>query len=200
MSILSFFNHKDQDSRQLALDLPNIIMQDKAQSTIRSYFYAFRKWQTWANKYSATVLPASQRYFTLYLVHLIKTCSSILAFNTAIYSVAWAHKKFGFNSPSDSHLPKQVIQAGHRILGKATVNRKLPLERRHIRMLQDKFAHNNLAELQIVMLITLGFVGFFQWDVLSALKRSGLTLSTNYLVVFLEKGKTINLDRALGYI
>ena len=67
-------------------------------------------------------------------------------------------------------------------------------------MLQDKFAHNNLAELQIVMLITLGFVGFFQWEVLSALKCSGLKFYTNYLVVFLEKGKTINLDRVLGYI
>ena len=125
----------------------------------------------------------------MYLVHLIKTCSFISAFNTAIYSVAWAHKKFGFNSPSDSPFPKQVMQAGHRILGKETVNRKLPLERHHIRMLQDKFAHNNLAELQIVTLITPGFVGFFRWDELSVLKCSDLKFYKNFLVVFLEKRK-----------
>ena len=56
-------------------------------------------------------------------------------------------------------------------------------------MLQDKFAHNNLAELQIVTLITLGFVGFFQWDELSALMCSDLKFYTNYMVVFLEKRK-----------
>ena len=39
-------------------------------------------------------------------------------------------------------------------------------------MLQDKFANTNLAELQIVTLITLGFVGFFRWDELSALDNN----------------------------
>ena len=78
-----------------------------------------------------------------------------------------------------------MIQAGHRILGKATVNRGLPFKD----IIQDKFAHTSLAELQIVTLINLGFVGLFIWDELSALNCSDLKFYTNYLVVFLEKRK-----------
>ena len=65
---------------------------------------------------------------------MIKTFSSGSAFNNVTYDVALAQKKFGFNSRTDSPLPKQVIQTGHRILGRATVNRTRPVERHHIRM------------------------------------------------------------------
>ena len=37
-SMLKFIRHRDPDLRQLALELPNIIMLDKAHSTVRSYF------------------------------------------------------------------------------------------------------------------------------------------------------------------
>ena len=114
--------------------------------------------------------------------------------------VAWANKKFGFNSLTDSPLPKLVIQARHRILGRATVNRKFPLEINHRRTLSDKFAPTNLAELQIVTFITLGFVGLFKWNQLSALKVQIISFKQTTWWYSFKKGKTISSERALGSI
>ena len=52
-----------------------------------------------------------------------------------------------------------------------------------------KYGNSDLPDLQIVTLITLGFVGFFRWDDLSELKFSDLFFYLDHLVDFLEKWK-----------
>ena len=58
----------------------------------------------------------------------------------------------------------------HRILGKAPTNRKVSLEKHHLRLLFDKFAFATLDKIQILTLISLGFTGFLRWDDLSRIK------------------------------
>ena len=70
----------------------------------------------------------------------------------------------------DNHLPKQVIQPGHRSWEKQQLTGNSPLK--------DNILYKNVARqicayqfdrASIATLITLGFVGFFGWDELSAL-------------------------------
>ena len=75
------------------------------------------------------------------------------------------------------------------MLGSLTVNRKLPLLRSHLKMLIEKYKFASLAFLQILTLITLGFVGFLRWDDLINLKISDLSFHDNHLAIFLEKRK-----------
>ena len=81
------------------------------------------------------------------------------------------HTKFGLNSPTNSLTAKQVINAAHRILGKAPTNRKLPLKKHNLRLLFDKVAFATLDKIQILTLISLGFTGFLRWDDLSRITR-----------------------------
>ena len=74
--------------------------------------------------------------------------------------MAWAHKKLGLHSPTESAMAKQLIRAGQRILGGATAKTEHPLETEHLKVLQDKFAYAGLDQLQIVTLATFGFAGF----------------------------------------
>ena len=91
-------------------------------------------------------------------------------------------------TPSSSPIVKQIIQAAHRQIGKATINRKLPLEKSHLKLLHDKFAQPSLDQLQIVTLITLGFVVFLRWNDLSRL-RCYIIFHNDHMTNFLEKKK-----------
>ena len=155
-------HYKDSELLYLANRLPAILLLDKAPNTVKKYFSAFRKWEFWANSKSVSALPADVKIFPLFLVSLIDSSNSLSTFNSIIYGVDWAYKTFGLQSPTKSLISKQIIELAKRIIGKSTTNRKLPLERYHVQLLQHKFVRGNLEQLRIVTLITLGFVAFLR--------------------------------------
>ena len=178
--------HKDPEITLLISSLPSVLLADTAQSTVRKYLYAFKKWGNWAKRKGFTPVPANPKVFVFYLVHLLNTSST---FDSVIHGVSWAHKKFGLNSPANSLAAKQVINAAHRILGKAPTNRKLPLEKHHLRLLFDKFAFATLDKIQILTLIFLGFTGFLRWDDLSRIKLCDISFQESFVAIFLEQRK-----------
>ena len=79
-------------------------------------------------------------------------------------------------------MTKQLIRAGQRILGCATVKGKHPLKVEHLKALQDKFAFASLDQLQIVTLATLGFAGFLTLSRLrtaKAVRRKSSNMAAN---------------------
>ena len=84
-----------------------------------------------------------------------------------VQGVSWVHLKIGLTPPSVFPIAKQIVQAAQRIFGKTPKNRKLPLQINHVRLLLVQFAFGDLAQLQIVFVITLGFAGFLRWADLS---------------------------------
>ena len=123
-------------------------------------------------------LPAQQDYFALFLILQIKTSNSVSS-----------HRKLGFISPTEHDLCKQIIQAGHRVLGRIPISRKLPLAQMHIRKLFERYSEGSLDKLQILCLIVLGFFAFLRWDDLSQLRVSDIHLRSDHAAVFLEKRK-----------
>ena len=181
--------HKDPEITLLISSLPSVLLADTAQSTVRKYFYAFKKWGNWAKRKGFTPVPANPKVFVLYLVHLLNTSSTKSSFDSVIHGVSWAHKKSGLNSPANSLTAKQVINAGHIILGLAPTNCKLPLEKHHLRLLFDKFAFATLDKIQILTLISLGFTGFLRWNDLSRIKLCDISFHESFVAIFLEQRK-----------
>ena len=168
--------HKDQEIKQLAYELPQVILQDLAQSTVKRYLSSLTKWISWARSKKIVPLPAQQDYFALFLILQIKTSNSVSSFNSLLAAVGWAHHKLGFISPTEHDLCKQIIQAGRRMLGRIPINRKLPLAQMHIRKLYERYSEGSLDKLQILCLIVLDFFAFLRWDDLSQLRVSDIYL------------------------
>ena len=84
---------------------------------------------------------------------------------------------------------RQIIQAGHRMLGRTPINRKLPLAQMHIKKLFERYSERSFKNLQILCLIVLGFFAFLRWDDLSQLRASDIHLRGDHAAVFLEKTK-----------
>ena len=164
-------------------------MQDLALSTRKKYFRMFQKWETWAKQKKVSVTPAQPIFFNLFLLFQMKKVSSFSTFSGITSAVAWAHKKLGLYSPTESAMTKQLIRAGQRILGCATAKGKHPLKVEHLKALQDKFAFASLDQLQIVTLGTLGFAGFLRWDNLSQIKTCDIDFHRGFIKIFLEKRK-----------
>ena len=177
-------NHDDKEIGALAL-----LTQDLALSARKKYFRVFQKWETWAEQKKVSVIPAQPIFFNLSLLFQMKKGSSFSTFSGITSAVAWAHKKLGLYSPTESAMTKQLVRAGQRILGCATAKGKHPLKLKHVKALQDKFAYASLDQLQIVTLATLGFAGFLRWDDLSQIKACDIDFHLGFMKLFLEKCK-----------
>ena len=92
----------------------------------------------------------------------------------------------GLISPTSHPLVMELINAGHRILGKSTVNRKKPLLHSHMKMLLARFSHGSLPDLQILVLITLGCFRLFRWDQLSNLKVEDVVFHPDHTAIFVK--------------
>ena len=68
------------------------------------------------------------------------------------------------------------------------MNRKQPLETKHVKAIIAKFKDGNLGQLQIATLITLGFSAFLRWDDLSNWKGK-TSLEEDHMKIFLVKCK-----------
>ena len=138
----SLQSYRDSEVRSLAQALPHFLMQDLAPDTIKKYMSSFKKWSAWAESKSSSPIPAPAELFAAFFILQIKYCNSSSDFDTVIASVAWAHRKMGFTFSTDHPLSKQLINAGHRLLGKNTTNRKKPLLHTRVKALIDKFGRD----------------------------------------------------------
>ena len=130
----------------------------------------------------------------------ISICNFISTFDAIIAGIAWAHTKTGFPSPTDHTLVKQLISSAHRMLSSLPVNRKLPLLRSQLKVLTEKYKFASLDFLQILTLITLGFVGFLRWDDLINLSISDLSFHDNHSAAFFWKSvKTTSFRKVYRY-
>ena len=66
-----------------------------------------------------THTPAPIDLLSVFLILQIRVYSSSSTFDSIIVGVAWAHKRMGLTSPTSHPLIMQLINADHRILGRA---------------------------------------------------------------------------------
>ena len=97
---------EDPDLKELAAKLPDTILRSRADSTVKKYLEAFKRWKAWAKQHGMTPMPAKEVHVALYLQHLGDTSQSKAAVEGACNALAWIHSTAGLPSPTLSPFVK----------------------------------------------------------------------------------------------
>ena len=100
---------KDLDLKGLASRLPATILHSQADSTVKKYLRAYRRWKSWATQYDFDPIPAKPHQFVLYLQHLSETSKSKAAVEEAANVMSWVHSCAGLPSISANRFVKATV-------------------------------------------------------------------------------------------
>jgi hypothetical protein len=176
------YTDDDTDLKSLAEELPEIIFQSRADSTVRSYAGAFRRWKDWAQKYRKPVIPAVAFDVSLYLVHISHSCKSPAPIIKAVSAISWAHKLAGAIDPNLSNIVKSTSEGLKRKLCKP-INKKEPITADILKQIVDLHIGHagmnqcNLLNIRTVTMCLVAYAGFLRFDELANIKLKHLTFT-----------------------
>ena len=183
----------DPELRRLASCLPARAVEAKASSTTERYSRAFQKFREWASCHrEITPLPSDDISVALYLEFLLQSNCSISALESACYGISWAHNLYGFPTPCNSSLVKNILEAGKRKLAKP-VSKKEPVTPVMINELCIKFAgpSASLSDLRLAAICVTAYAAFLRFNELAALRCCDVKFCDNTFVeITIVKSKT----------
>ena len=176
--------------RELTCNLKSLVMMDRAQSTVKKNCLSYYMWCRWAARHGLKPLPAEGCYFVLYLSEIISTASTPSPVIAAVYGVTWAHRKAGITDPASHPLVVQAVGAAKRLLAQP-IARKDPIKLDHLKEIADKFDKPgmSLKDLQTLLIILVGFMGFMRWSDLSSIRVENIQILPYHMSILLEKRK-----------
>ena len=95
---------EDPEHKELAQRLPDTTLHSRADSTVRKYLGAFKRWKSWASERQIAPMPAKDHHVALYIQFLADSTKSRSAIEEACNSIAWVHLMAGLSSPQCHHL------------------------------------------------------------------------------------------------
>ena len=181
--------------------LQQVIMLDKAPSTVKAYRAAFKRWHRWATELKLPTYtpclgtpcgPVSPPPGTRDLLHEEATTQSVAA-------LRWMHEKA--TDPTSDPTVKQLYQALRRLHSRP-VHRKPPLSPLQFKEVILCLACDGAppADLQTATILVLGFCGFFCWDDMEALKRDSLDFCDTHMTIYFGKRKNYQLRDCDGLL
>ena len=182
---------KDPELRKLAADLPLRTIEAKAPSTTDRYSRAFQKFREWSSPYNEVVcLPSDEISVALYLESLIQGGSPYSSLESACYGINWAHNLYGFQSPCDSKLVKNVLEAAKRGLAKP-VSKKEPVTPAMILDICNRFAgpNANLSDLRLATICVTAYTAFLRYNELASLRCSDVSFCDSFVKIYVYKSK-----------
>ena len=184
---------EDPELKILASKLPSTILHSLADSTIKKYLGAFRRWKTWATFHSLVSIPTKSQEVALYLQHVAEETRSKSAAEEAYHALAWVHSTAGLSSPSSHPFVKATLEGLQHSLAKPVV-KKGPIT---LKMLEAVFDDANesgsLSDLLLVTACLLSFAGFLRFDELINLRPCDFTLSQPIFSIRMVRSKTDQL-------
>jgi len=114
---------EDPDLRDLASRLPQTILHSRADSTVKKYLGAFRRWKLWAGQHNLTPIPAKPHEFSLYLQHIGESKKSKSAAEEACNAVSWVHSTAGLPPLLSDCFVKATLEGLRRMLAKPVKRR-----------------------------------------------------------------------------
>ena len=183
---------KDPELRKLAADLPLRTIEAKAPSTTDRYSRAFQKFREWSSPYNEVVcLPSDEISVALYLESLIQGGSPYSSLESACYGINWAHNLYGFQSPCDSKLVNNVLEAAKRGLAKP-VSKKEPVTPAMILDICNRFAgpNANLSDLRLATICVTAYTAFLRYSELASLCCCDVSFCDFFVKIYVYKSKT----------
>ena len=173
--------------------LPDVLKSTRAENTVNNYKRAFNRWKFWCLAHGLKdeeTLPARAFHVALYLVSLVQTANTASPIINAYYALKWYHDMFEYDSPTDSRLVTNVLQAAKRKLAKP-VNKKEPMT---VELLQKMYGHmyveGNVMNQRFITICLLSYAGFFRSSEVLNLKRCDIFIFSKYMSIFIEASKT----------
>ena len=149
-----------------------LILNSKSDNTIKSYFYAFKRWEQFISLHGHCVIPAQPVQVALYLTSLLNNESSFHPVCNTVYGIKWAHEINGLPDPTTNTCVSSVLEASKRIAVKPN-EKKEPISPDTLIELCNMFKDSvDLLIVRDLAMILLSFSGFLRYDEVSSLRFS----------------------------
>ena len=155
---------------------------------MKKYAGAARRWRRWAKRHHLEAFPADAFHVAHYLVELMQSAKTPAPIVAAIYGISWALQLGGWPDVTQDNCVQRVLQGARRLLSRQT-QRMRPLTKRQLKQIAEATDQQSLGELQTLLLIVLGYAGFFRWDDLSSIFADEIIFRRDYMAVFLARRK-----------
>ena len=186
---------EDPELRGLARRLPETIVHSRADSTVKKYLGAFRRWKVWASQHNMPSLPAKDSQVALYLQSLGEKSQSKSAVEEACNAIAWVHSTAGLPTPTTSPFVKTTLEGMQRLLAKPTV-KKAPITPAMLEdMVEDAKKSRSLADLRLTTACLLAYAGFLRFNELVNIRPCDITIHKEKMVLYIPRSKTDQLRK-----
>ena len=196
---LFFQSHQDEirclpDALAGKIDpLPDLLFKSRSDSTRHKYECSFIRWKKWALSNDlgrGDILPAKAFHVAIYLSSLIQSCKTSSPLTSAFYAMKWYHEIYDFESPTNSKLVINILEAGKRILAKPSV-KKDPITPELLKVLYDNvFEHANIKNQRIISACLVAYAGFMRSSELLNIKVCDIMFYETFMSIFVESSKT----------
>ena len=167
-----------------------LLMKSKSDNTVKSYFYAFKRWEHFITQQGHNALPAQPVHVALYLTHLVNNGSSFHPVSNAVYGIKWAHDVNGLQDPTTNSFVVSVLEASKRTVSKKT-EKKEPISSETLIEICAMFKDSSdLLVIRDLTMMLLSFSGFLRFDEVSSLRFNDVRICDNFLVLNITKSKT----------
>ena len=155
---------KDPELKELASRLLATILHSRANSTVKKYLGAYRRWKSWATAHKMDPVPARPHEFVLYLQHLGEETSSKAAVEEACNALSWVHSSVGLMPITADPFVKAALEGLQRTLAKAVVKKEPVTTEMLEAIVLDAKSSGSLSDLRLATACLLGFAGFLRFD------------------------------------
>ena len=168
------------------------LFQSKVQSTSQRYLKEIGKFFSWCKVAGVQSPPPLSVALTLaYMAKVFNQSQSYSNLLLSYSALKWYHSflPFAHENPCDSPILSSFLEAAKR--GKQAITRKVPVSTDMIKAIVDKYASTDacMKDLRLACLCTLGFTAFLQFDELSSIVPAHLSITPDYLKIFIPWAK-----------
>jgi hypothetical protein len=173
--------------------LPELLTESRAANTRTSYRCGLTRCKNWAVKQgldSKDILPARALQVAIYLASIIQTANTPSPVINSFYSIKWYHELLGFQSPTESKLVVNILEAAKRRLAKP-VRKKEPVTIELMsKTFKALFVKGDVKNQRTICACLLSYAGFLRSEELLKLRSCDLLFNSVYLSIFIESSKT----------
>ena len=186
---------EEPELKELAKRLPDTILYSRADSMVRKYLGAFKRWKNWATEREIAPIPAKDHHVALYLQFLADSTKSRSAIEEACNSIAWVHSTAGLSSPTVSPFVKATLEGLQRLLVKPTV-KKTPVTSVMLEeMVRDTGKSRSLSDLRLVTACLLAYAGFLRFNELVSIRPCDIKIQEDKMILYIPQSKTDQLRK-----
>ena len=185
------FRHpKIQDALRM---LPEVVASSREASTIKTYIYAYQRFERWAHPIEElSIFPSNDLATSIYVLSLIQLGKSMSSIDQFLCASSWLHRTAGYLPPTNSNLVRTVREGAKRRLARPVVQKE-PITPEILKELHssliDKKNNMNLYNHRLMTMALLSYAGFFRYDEVSHLRREDVAFHTSYVAIFIQKAK-----------